>query len=299
MDWDKLRIFHAVGQSKSLTQAGEGLGLSQSAVSRHVASLEERLGVPLFHRHARGLMLTEQGEILFRTVSEMVAKLQVTEVSLTESSVKPKGPFRLSVASTFGTIWLAGQMKEYADLYPDIQVTLLCEDREPDLSLRQADAALRFQPVNAARHPDVVQVPLMTLRNSLYASNDYLRLHGMPTSMAELKRHKVLGFEASGEGHLPFPDVNWLFERKGGHELSPCFRVNSLLAMRTAIKQGMGIAALPDYLMHKTRHISRVLPEIEGPVTQAYYMYPLELKSSKRVAVFRNFVTQKIAESNF
>jgi DNA-binding transcriptional LysR family regulator len=298
MDWDKLRIFHTVGQSKSLTQAGEVLGLSQSAVSRHVGGLEERLGVPLFHRHARGLVLTEQGEILFRTVSDMVGKLQATEVSLSESSHKPKGPFRLSVPSTFGTIWLAQQMKEFTDLYPDIAVTLVCDDREPDMSRREADAAIRFQPVNAARSPDVVQMPIMSLRNSLYASNDYLRQHGIPGSVAELKRHKLLGHDET-TGVQPFPEVNWLFESKGGRDLVPFFKVNSLVAMRSAVKQGMGIAALPDYLMHRTRHVSRVLPEVEGPATQAYYQYPMELKNSKRIAVFRNFVTQKIAESNF
>lgn len=298
MDWDKLRIFHAVGQSKSLTQAGEVLGLSQSAVSRHIGGLEERLGVSLFHRHARGLLLTEQGEILFRTVSEMVAKLQATEVSLSESSLKPKGPFRLSVPATFGTIWLTQLMKEYTDLYPDIAVTLICDDREPDMSRREADAALRFHPVNPAKQPDVVQVPIIKLRNSLYASNDYLRQHGIPKTLAELKQHKLIAFEANSS-EPPFPEVHWLFESKLGRELTPFFKVNSLLAMRTAVKQGMGIAALPDYLMHRTRHISRVLPEIEGPATAAYYQYPMELKNSKRIAVFRQFVAQKISESNF
>lgn len=298
MDWDKLRIFHTVGQSKSLTQAGALLGLSQSALSRHIGALEEKLGVPLFHRHARGLTLTEQGDILFRTVSDMVTKLQQTEVSLSEATAKPKGPFKLSVPSTFGTLWLAQQMKEYTDLYPDISVTLICDDREPEMSIREADAAIRFQPINAARQPDIIQLPIMQLRNSLYASNDYLRLHGIPSSMADLKRHKLLGFESTG-GIPPFPEVNWLYERKGGAALEPYFKVNSLVAMRTAVKQGMGIAALPDYLMHRTRHISRVLPEIEGPATQAYYQYPMELKNSKRIAVFRQFVTQKISESNF
>lgn len=298
MDWDKLRIFHAVGQSKSLTQAGEVLGLSQSAVSRHIGSLEERLGVSLFHRHARGLLLTEQGEILFRTVAEMVTKLQTTEVSLTEASAKPKGPFKLWVPSTFGTTWLAGQMKEFTDLYPDIAVTLICDDREPDMSRREADAALRFTPTNANKQPDLVQVSIMRLRNSLFAHNDYLREHGIPKTITELKQHKLLGFESAGN-YLPFPDVNWLFETKAGSTLKPFFRVNSLLAMRTAVKQGMGIAALPDYLLHRTRHISRVLPELDGPTTDAYYQYPVELKNSKRIAMFRQFVTQKIGESNF
>ncbi len=295
MDWDKLRIFHTVAQHKSLTRAGEALSLSQSAVSRQVSALEEKLGIALFHRHARGLMLTEQGEILFRTASEMVSKLQATENALAESSARPKGPFKVSVPATFGSLWLASQMKEYCDMYPDIQVTLICEDRELDLTLRQADAAIRFHP---ARQPDLVQVPIMSLGNSLYANNDYLRIHGVPKTLADLHDHQVLGFDTSISG-APFPEVNWLFERADMKGLTPSFRVNSLLAMRTAVKQGMGIAALPDYLVHRTRHISRVLPEVTGPVTDAYYMYPMELKNSKRIAVFKAFIQQKTAEANF
>ncbi len=292
MDWDKLRVFHVTAQNKSLTRAGLVLNLSQSSVSRQVAELEEKLGVALFHRHARGLILSEQGEILFRTVSDMVAKLQQTEITLAEAIQKPRGPFKVTVPSTFGTLWLSAQMKEYTDLYPDIAVTLVCEDRELDLTKREADAAIRFHP---ARHPDLVQVPIMRLNNSLYASNDYIREHGLPKNVGDLQRHKLLGYE--NVGTLPFPEVNWMFEL--GKNLTPFFRVNSLVAMRTSVKQGMGIAALPDYLVHRTRHLSRVLPEVAGPVTEAWYVYPMELKNSKRIAVFRQFIAQKIAESNF
>ncbi len=295
MDWDKLRIFHAVAQSKSLTRAGETLNLSQSAVSRQISALEEKMGIALFHRHARGLVLSEQGEILMRAVSEMVTKLQQTEITLAEATLRPKGPFKVTVPATFGTLWLSAQMKEYTDLYPDIAVTLICEDRELDLTTREADAAIRFHP---AKHPDLVQVPIMRLRNSLYASNDYVREHGLPTSIADLARHKLLGFDGT-VSTVPFPEVNWLFDLPGAKNLKPFFRVNSLIAMRSAVKQGMGIAALPDYLVHRTRHISRVLPEVAGPVTEAWYVYPVELRNSKRIAVFRHFITSKIAESNF
>lgn len=294
MDWDKLRVFHTVAQSKSLTRAGESLGLSQSAVSRQISGLEEKLGIALFHRHARGLMLTEQGEILFRTVSEMVSKLQATEISLAEATAKPKGPFRITTSSTFGTMWLAAQMKAFGDLFPDIQVTLLCDDREFDLTTRQADAAIRFFP---AKHPDLVQVPLFTLRNGLYASNDYLQRFGMPTHTRDLAQHRLLGFDVT-HGSLPSPQANWLFEGEGA-KFTPFFRANSLLALRTAVKQGMGIAMLPDYLVHRSRHISRVLPELTGPLTEAWYVYPVELKNSKRIAVFRQFIAQRLADSNF
>ena len=296
MDWDKLRIFYSVALSKSLTKAGESLNLSQSAVSRQISALEERMGIALFHRHARGLMLTEQGEILYRTVAEMVSKLQVTEHALAEATAKPKGPFKLTSPAAFTNLWLSRLMKEFTDLYPEIDVTLMSEDRELDLTRREADAAIRFYP---AKHPDLVQKSLMTLHNSLFASADYLQTHGTPRSLADLKKHKLLGFEDSLAS--PFQEVNWLFDlpevKKLG--LKPFFKVNSLLSLRVAVKQGMGIAALPDYMMYRARHISRVLPELHGPTTEAYYVYPVELKNSKRVGVFKNFVQQKIAESNF
>ena len=92
MDWDKLRVFHAVAEAGSFTHAGETLNLSQSAVSRQISALEESLGVPLFHRHARGLILTEQGELLHRTAREVFATLAMTEAMLTESKVHPTGP---------------------------------------------------------------------------------------------------------------------------------------------------------------------------------------------------------------
>ena len=78
MDWDKLRVFHSVAEAGSLTAAGESLNLSQSAVSRQIRSLEDEVGATLFHRHARGLILTEQGELLFDATQEIARKLDVT-----------------------------------------------------------------------------------------------------------------------------------------------------------------------------------------------------------------------------
>ena len=94
MDWDKLRIFHAVAEAGSFTHAGESLNLSQSAVSRQISALEESLNVSLFHRHARGLILTEQGELLYRTAHEVFAKLAMAEAQLSESKDRPKGQLR-------------------------------------------------------------------------------------------------------------------------------------------------------------------------------------------------------------
>ncbi|MBN67018.1 MAG: LysR family transcriptional regulator [Rickettsiales bacterium] len=296
MDWDKLRTFYTVAQSKSLTKAGEALSLSQSAVSRQITSLESRLGVSLFHRHARGLVLTEQGDTLFRTVSEMVVKLQTAESTLAETAARPKGPFTITAPSAFGTIWLTPAIKEFNELYPDINITLLLDDREMDLSMREADVAIRLYP---SKNPDLIQKPLVTMRNSIYASNDYLRLYGIPKDVDELKYHKLIAFKSNTQP--PFPKINWLFNHPQTKKmkLKPALTMNCLQGMRTAVKEGMGIAALPDYLLYRGRHVSKVLDTLEGPLIDTYLVYPLELKNSTRVGAFRSFLTRKLAEYNF
>ena len=125
MDWDKLRVFHAVAEAGSFTHAGESLNLSQSAVSRQISALEESLSVPLFHRHARGLILTEQGELLFRTAREVFAKLSMAEGLISELKDRPKGPLKITSTVAFGSTWLTPRIREFLDLYPEIQVTLV------------------------------------------------------------------------------------------------------------------------------------------------------------------------------
>src|SRR5204863_5423976 len=128
MDWDKLRVFHAVAEAGSFTHAGEALNLSQSAVSRQISALEESLSVPLFHRHARGLILTEQGELLYRTAREVFAKLSMTEAMLSESREHPRGPLKVTATVAFGSTWLTPRIREFLTIYPDIQLSLLLDD---------------------------------------------------------------------------------------------------------------------------------------------------------------------------
>jgi DNA-binding transcriptional LysR family regulator len=296
MDWDKLRTFYTVAQAKSLTRAGDKLSLSQSAVSRQISALEDELKLTLFHRHARGLLLTEQGEILYKTVSEMVAKLHETETLLSESSSKPKGKFCITAPLAIGSVWMAPMLKEFQQLYPDIAVTLIVDDRELNLAMREADVAIRLYP---SKHPDLIQKSLVRLHNSIYASNDYLREHGVPNALEDLAQHRILAYP--DELSPPFPHVNWLFELPEMRKLKvePSIRINSLNAIHRCVKVGMGIAALPDYMMYRTRHVSRLLPALETPVTEAFFVYPLELRQSRRVAVFKSFMQRKIKESGF
>jgi DNA-binding transcriptional LysR family regulator len=296
MDWDKLRVFHTVAVAQSFTRAGDVLNLSQSAISRQVSALEESLQVALFHRHARGLLLTEQGEILYKAVGEILGKLSAAENALLESRERPRGPLKVTAPVAIGTTWLTPRMKEFSELYPEINVTLLVDDRELDLTMREADVAIRLFP---ARHPDLIQKQLVTLHNAAYASNDYLRIHGVPRDMEDLFKHRLITY--GDDVRLPFAEVNWIqsaAKGKGG-DIVPAFKINSLTGMLKAVESGLGIAGLPDYMVQGLTHISRVIPSLKGPETEVYLIYPVELRNSKRIGVFKDFIVRKLGEFRF
>ncbi len=293
MDWDKLRVFHAVAEAGSFTHAGEALNLSQSAVSRQISALEESLSVPLFHRHARGLILTEQGELLYRTAREVFAKLAMTEAMLTESKDRPKGPLKVTTTVSFGASWLTPRVREFVDLYPEIEVSLALDDTELDLSMREADVAIRMSP---PRQPDLVQRHLLTVRYLAYASAEYLKKYGTPRNPEDLDKHRIIVY---GPETRPVRNVNWILEAgaRPGYERRPILAVNNLYAIALAIQNGLGIGALPDFMVAESQNLVRVLPEAKPVEVGAYFVYPEELRNSKRIAVFRDFLLHKVGES--
>ena len=292
MDWDKLRVFHAVAEAGSFTHAGDTLNLSQSAVSRQISALEEALQVPLFHRHARGLILTEQGESLNRTVREVFAKLAITESLLTESKEKPAGRLKVTTEVGFGASWLAPRLHAFLEAYPEVTVSLLLDDADLDLAMREADVAIRM---HAPKQPDLIQRHLMAMQWHICASPDYLKRHGMPRRPEELDAHKLVLF---GNHHPPLPDINWLAEagRRPGSPRRAVLEVNNLQAIVAAIRSGIGIGALPDHAMADNGDFVRVLTDLKGPKIDVFFVYPEELRNSKRVAVFRDFLLARLAE---
>jgi DNA-binding transcriptional LysR family regulator len=293
MDWDKLRVFHAVAEAGSFTHAGESLNLSQSAVSRQISALEESLSVPLFHRHARGLILTEQGELLYHTAREVFAKLAMTEAMLSESKDRPKGPLKVTTTVAFGSAWLVPRAREFLELYPEIEISFIVDDSELDLSMREADVAIRMSP---PRQPDLVQRHLMPVRNLIYASREYLKKHGTPQKPEDLDKHRIIVY--GGDSRPPVRYVNWLIEAgANGRERRPFLAVNNLYAIFRAVESGLGIASMPDFMERETSDLVRILPEMQGPEIAAYFVYPEELRTSKRIAVFRDFLLRKVAEA--
>lgn len=298
MDWDKLRTFHAVAEAGSFTRAGESLHLSQSAVSRQISALEESLNAPLFQRHARGLKLTEQGRLLLGTVTDIQARLASTRSLLSESAGQPVGPLRITTTVGLGSTWLTPRIREFLDIYPDIAITLVVDDRELDLALGEADVAIRM---STPQQPDLIRRRLMTVHFHVYASKDYLEKHGAPKTPAELAAHRLVAYAEP----MPrsFRDINWLLcvapgPGQGGR-LDPVFWVNSVYGIFRAVRSGLGIATLPDYLAGSDQDLVRILPELEGPSLESYFVYPEALRKSTRVAVFRDFLLNQISATPF
>jgi DNA-binding transcriptional LysR family regulator len=295
LDWDKLRVFHAVAEAGSFTHAGEKLNLSQSAISRQVSALEESLDVPLFHRHPRGLILTEQGETLFRTAHDIFAKLAMTEAHLAESRERPEGTLKVTTTVAFGSIWLTPRIKEFLALYPRIDMSLILADNELDLSMREADAAIRL---TKPRQPDLIQRHLLTLRYHVYAAPEYLKKRGMPKTPEDLDRHQIIVY--GEDARPPVANLNWLLEAGAppGTRRRAVLKVNSVFGIFRAVQSGLGIGALPEYMAQDSRNLVEILPELRGPTVDMFFVYPEELRNSKRIIVLRDFLVNKLAQNH-
>ncbi len=297
LDWNRLKIFHAVAEAGSFTEAGKRLRLSQSAVSRQISALEESLNdLPLFHRHARGLSLTEQGKALYATAQELVTKLSATQSLLIEQREKPAGTLKINATIGFGSTWLAKRLGKFCELYPDVTVLLTINDFGVDLSKAEADVAVQMVPPN---QPGLVQRHFVTMNLHPYASEDYIRRHGLPQHPEDLDNHNLIVYGPTIASL--FPDTNWLLAlgREDQKVRTPKVYINSNLAMLNACLGGAGIASLPDYLAAEHPSLVRLLSGIEGPKVTTYFVYPEALRNSKRITVLRDFLLAEAESTKF
>lgn len=295
MDWDKLRIFHAVAKAGSFTHAGERLNLSQSAVSRQISTLEDSMGVALFHRHARGLILTEQGELLFETTKEIFQKLSHIEGQIMDTRQLAGGPLLVTVAEFFGTGWLIPHVKDLRRTNPDIQLTVLFDDRILNIGMREADIALRM---TKPEQPDLIQRHLASLGFHICASKAYLNEYGTPKSIDDLRQHRLIGFLP--QATPPFHAPNWLFDEVGiDLNADNVMLANSLNGIISAVETDAGISIIPDYIMTKNKNLEILFPNLVRPDVDLYFVYAEERRNSKRIATFRDFLLRHIGSSTF
>ncbi|MEZ5883173.1 MAG: LysR family transcriptional regulator [Paracoccaceae bacterium] len=288
MDWDKLRIFHAVADAGSLTHAGDSLHLSQSAVSRQIRALEESLGTTLFHRHARGLILTEQGELLFDATSTMAKKLDAAAARIRDSEEEVFGELKVTTTTGFGTLWLAPRLGKLYERYPDLNIDLMLEERVLDLPMREADVAIRMKEPSQA---DLIRKRLLNIRMRLYASPEYIAQTGRLDTLEDLRKHRLICQNPSTPQVEPGAA---LVQHLLSYDVRSTLKVNNYFGVLQGVVNHLGVGVLPDYLTQDFPTLERVLPEIESVEVPVFLAYPEELRPSRRVAAFRDFVQEEI-----
>jgi DNA-binding transcriptional LysR family regulator len=290
LDWDKLRIFYTVAEAGSFTRAGDALGLSQSAVSRQISALERELKAPLFHRHARGLILTEQGDLLFRAARDMKMRLETTRARLVETSERPTGELKVTTTVGLGSLWLTQRLGEFLDLYPDVRIELILTNEELDLAMREADVALRLR---RPAQPDLIQRRLFTIHFHVYAAPDYIKRFGEPKALEDLDNHRIVSFGGDQPSYLLA--VHWLSTAgRDARDPRPYHLVvNNIAGLKTAVESGAGIGVLPDYAADGNSKLVQILRDVEMPALDSYLVYAEEMRSVARVQAFRDFLIAK------
>ena len=296
MDWDKLKIFHVVAEAGSFTSATVILNISQSAISRQIQSLEEDLKVKLFERHARGLTLTQNGEYVYKTAHEVISKLKEIETSLGDQKNKPTGKLTITTVRSFGTHWLTPRIQEFMNLNPEIEIELIFDDKELDLSTRQADIGIFMR---RPKQLNYIQRKLVDINYHIYGSTKYLEKYGIPKTINDLTKHRFISFGKGAPSPVFNPDWALKLGSKDNNKIKPVMKVNSVMGLLLAVESGVGLAALPDYLVSQSNNIVKVLPKSEGPITEAHFVYPESLKNIARVQAFKNFLYSKLSETKF
>lgn len=288
MDWDKLRIFHAVADAGSLTHAGDRLHLSQSAVSRQIRALEEALNTTLFHRHARGLILTEQGELLFDATRSMNKRLESAAARIRDSEEEVFGELRVTTTIGFGTLWLAPRLPKLYEKYPELKIDLMLEERVLDLPMREADVAIRMKEPSQA---DLIRKRLMTIEMQLFATQEYVAEHGTMQEMSDITRHRLI---CQSPSTSQVRAGATLVQELMTYEIPSLLTVNNYFGVLQGVLNNLGIGVLPNYVTEGVPDLVRVLPDLPTSDVPVFLAYPEELRSSKRIAAFRDFVQEEI-----
>ena len=296
LDWDKLRIFYKIVQAGNFTRAADIMNVSQSSLSRQITNLEQSLKMSLFYRHSKGLVLTAQGEILYNVSKEIFAQLMLTEALLNESRSNPQGPLKIASSTAFGTRWLLPCLKEFSALYPGIRLNLVLRDDEVDLNLREADMSLSFHP---STQPNWISTPLPQGRYRLYAGRHYLEKKGVPLKITDLDQHQLIVPGDNAPDALRKMNLPLTLGVKREKTREPYLTINNVWGILQSVKSNLGMAILNRYMVKDEEELVEILPEHDFGVFQKHIVYPEQLKSSKRITAFREFIEQKAQEEIF
>jgi DNA-binding transcriptional LysR family regulator len=287
-DWNDLKYFLAVARHGGLSKAALQLDTSASTVSRHIGTLERRLNMRLFVRLSTGYLLTDAGSELFDRVAEVERSTQAVErrSSVAAESDKVTGLVRLATTDSMGVHLLAPRMPLLKQRHPGLRVEMVLGHAQADLTRREADVALRVLDADLSdAHPDHVMHRIAAVPYGLYAAPAVLQ--GTPAGQMAWQQLNHVGWDTRWR-HLPM--AKWLAQ--AFPDRPPVFTSNSLTAQTMAIRTGMGIGVLPDYLGRSDAFLVRLPVDLSVLTRDVWLVYHRDLRSSKRVQALRAFIEE-------
>lgn len=288
-NWNDLRYFIAVAEHGSLSAAARQLGVNQPTVGRRIAVLEVALGAHLFHRHARGLKLTEAGARVFEAASGMAEAAAAVERAAAGDAHRPAGRVRVSAPESVCYGLLVPGLAGLRARYPEIEPVLQPDFSSADLPRGEADIAVRlYRPQTS----DLVVRRVGTLPFALYASDAYLRAAGTPRSLAELSAHPLV---LMGDRLAHLPEAQWLTRQAiGAHAV---MRSDSSVLRARAAEAGAGIALVPAVLATVFAALRPVLPEYRPPARSVWLVTHRDLRGAARIRAVLDWVGEAFAAS--
>jgi DNA-binding transcriptional LysR family regulator len=289
-----MRTFRRVAELGSFSAAARDLRLSNAAVSKHIATLEERLQTKLINRTTRRMSLTSDGAAYCERCIRILDDVDETERTLSRATGTPRGRLRVNAPMSFGLLHVGPLLPELLARWPELDLDVDFSDRFVDLVEEGVDVAIRI----ASELPDSATLAVRRLARAqhvLCASPAYLRKHGVPKSPDDLAHHHCLDYSMSrtpGSWELAGPNGRQRVSVQGR------LRVNNSLVIRDALLAGVGLARLPSfYVADELKHnrLRAVLTDFALPPLSISAVYPKTKQLSPKVRVFVDFLRERFA----
>lgn len=283
MNWDTMKDFLAVAETGSLSAAARRLGTSQPTIGRRIATMEDELDETLFIRTPSGLEITEAGELLLQHAKRMNDEMMAAERLLTGRTRTLSGNVTISVIEGMGANWLTREMRAFSEQHPDITIEIRVELIAADLVRREADIAIRmFEPTQL----DLISKKGGTMTLGMYASESYLEQYGMPLSMQDLQKHRIV---LASKDYLHFIEKHW---RTITPDLGPVvYRSNNMTALLNAIEEGYGIGVHSCLLADGRPSLVRIFPEMSFAQVDFWLVTHSDLRRSAPIRAVYDYIS--------
>lgn len=287
-----LEVFARVAGAGSLSAAARALGMSQTMVTKHIAALESRLGVKLFHRTTRRLSITEAGRNYLESSARILAEIEAADAAVAADRVEPRGLLRLNAPVSFGTRQIAPLLAEFAQRHPRVTVELGLNDRLVDLVEEGWDLAIR---IGNLSNSSLIARRIAPCRIVVCAAPSYLRARGTPRTVASLADHNCLGYTLSQRT----PIDRWVFGADVGVQISGNLRANNGDALRAAAIAGQGIIHQPTFIVaddiREGRLVALALDQPTVELGGIYAVFLPDRHPPARVRAFIDFIAGRFA----